>query len=53
MRLRRDLHGETEELSVNFIFQPTRAADGSITGILIQGHDVTAEAKSQAALRDS
>ncbi|WP_167784755.1 hybrid sensor histidine kinase/response regulator [Ramlibacter rhizophilus] len=53
VRLRRDEHGETEELSVNFIFQPIRGDDGRIDGILIQGYDVTAEVHGQSALRES
>jgi len=53
VRLRRQSKDEAEELSVNFVFQPVRAGDGAITGVLIQGHDVTAEARTQAALRES
>jgi PAS domain S-box-containing protein len=53
VRLRRDLTGEAQELSVNFIFQPIRSSRGAVTGVLIQGYDVTAQARSQAALRES
>jgi len=53
VRLRRDVSAGAEELSVNFIFQPIRSSEGAITGVLIQGHDVTAQARSQAALRES
>jgi PAS domain S-box-containing protein len=53
VRVRRDAEGDPEELSVNFIFQPIRSVEGAVTGVLIQGYDVTAEARTQAALRES
>jgi PAS domain S-box-containing protein len=51
--LRRDREAEPQEVLVNFVFQPIRGADGQPSGILIQGHDVTEQEQSQAALRES
>lgn len=38
---------------VDFVSQPMRDADGSVTGILIQGVDVTQREAAQSALRES
>jgi len=38
---------------IDFIFQPIAAQDGSISGIFIQGHDVTAYKNAEAALTTS
>jgi len=38
---------------VDFIFQPIAAPDGSVSGIFIQGHDVTDHKRSEAALSES
>ena len=35
--------GKSEQKFANFIHQPVRALDGTITGILCQGYDVTAQ----------
>lgn len=41
------------ERYVDFIFQPITAEDGEVTGIFVQGHDVTEEKRSDEALRES
>lgn len=38
---------------VDFVYQPIRDDAGKVTGVLIQGHDVTAAKKLEAALRRS
>ncbi|AWM86790.1 EAL domain-containing protein [Microvirga sp. 17 mud 1-3] len=38
---------------VDFIFQPIAAEDGSVSGIFIQGHDVTDHKRTEAALAES
>jgi len=38
---------------VDFIFQPITARDGSVSGIFIQGHDVTDHKQAKAALAES
>jgi PAS domain S-box-containing protein len=53
VQVRRAGDGALQELLVNFILQPVRAADGAVTGILIQGYDVSAEVHTQSALRES
>ena len=42
--------GPTEDRYVDFIYQPMTGADGAVTGILVQGVDVTARANSERAL---
>jgi len=42
--------GATEDRYVDFIYQPMTGADGAVTGILVQGVDVTARASSERAL---
>jgi signal transduction histidine kinase len=39
-----------EERFVDFVFQPINGRDGAVTGILVQGVDVTARAESDRAL---
>lgn len=36
--------------NVDFIYQPVRESDGRIIGIFVQGHDITAQARTQAEL---
>ncbi|MXQ10589.1 sensor domain-containing protein [Microvirga makkahensis] len=38
---------------IDFIFQPIPAPDGSVSGIFIQGHDVTDHKRIEAALSES
>ncbi|MFC5567082.1 PAS domain S-box protein [Rubellimicrobium aerolatum] len=53
IRFRPDPEGPEEERVLDFVYEPIRVADGSIEGILAQGHDVTEQARAQAALRAS
>src|SRR5512139_134832 len=43
--------GELEERHLDFVYQPIFDHDGAITGIFIQGNDVTEERRGQEALR--
>jgi PAS domain S-box-containing protein len=45
--------GEADERYLDFIYQPIVAADGSISGIFLQGHDVTEAQRNEIALRES
>lgn len=51
--LQRKSEGPPEEASLDFIYQPMRDPDGQVTGIFVQGHDVTqrvmAEREREAA----
>ncbi|MCG6122875.1 MAG: PAS domain-containing protein [Microvirga sp.] len=38
---------------LNFVYQPIREADGTITGIFVEGNDVTDQKKTELALRES
>ncbi|WP_230532573.1 sensor histidine kinase [Microvirga roseola] len=38
---------------VDFVYQPIRDSDGEITGIFVEGHDVTDQKLTELALRDS
>ncbi|WP_137130243.1 PAS domain-containing protein [Rhizobium sp. FY34] len=51
--LQRSSTGEPEELFVDFIFQPLRDAQGNVTGIFVQGHDVTELRRAKEAARES
>lgn len=42
-----------EERFLDFIYQPIFAADGSASGVFVQGHDVTEQQRAAAALRES
>lgn len=43
----------TDNRFVDFIYEPVRSEDGQITGIFVEGYDVTTAYRSQAALRAS
>jgi diguanylate cyclase (GGDEF)-like protein/PAS domain S-box-containing protein len=43
--------GPLSERYIDFVFQPVTDADNKVTGILIQGHDVTEQKQVQNALR--
>ncbi|MFD1747026.1 PAS domain-containing protein [Rhizobium helianthi] len=45
--------GEKDELFIDFIFQPLRDHRGTITGIFVQGHEVTETKRAQEAARES
>jgi signal transduction histidine kinase/CheY-like chemotaxis protein len=40
-----------ETRHVDFVYQPVRDGHGGVVGILVQGHDITAQAIAQAELR--
>lgn len=40
-----------DERYLDFVYQPIAADDGSITGIFIQGHDMTEQHNTEAAIR--
>lgn len=42
--------GELEERVLDFIFQPIRSVDGNVTGIFIEGSDITERCVAQQAL---
>jgi PAS domain S-box-containing protein len=41
-----------EERFLNFIYQPVTDETGQVTGIFVEGHDVTEQARAQEALRE-
>jgi PAS domain S-box-containing protein len=51
--LRRGPDEELEERFVNFIYQPTFDHRGKVTGIFVEGSDVTDAVRAQKAVRDS
>jgi len=51
IRLQRTPGAALEELIIDFIYQPMRDAEGRITGILMEGSDVTLQYRAQADLR--
>ena len=51
VRLYRTVDGPQEELYINFIYQPIIEPDGSVSGVFIQGSDVTAQFRAQETLR--
>ncbi len=46
--LRRGPDGPLEEFFVDFVFQPIFGPDGVADGVLVQGHDITAEHRARA-----
>jgi PAS domain S-box-containing protein len=42
-----------EERFLDFVYQPVFAQDGSVSGIFVQGHDVTEQRRAEDALRES
>ena len=45
--------GEMEERFLNFIYEPVTDETGRVTGIFVEGHDVTDSHRTEAALRES
>lgn len=45
--------GPVTERYLDFVYQPIKDASGTVTGIFVQGADVTDRALAEAALRDS
>ena len=53
LRLRRKPGGPLERMAIDFIYQPITDAAGQVTGIFVEGADVTDRVSAQAALRES
>ena len=51
--LQRSPGAAAEERLVDFIFQPIGDGDGKVTGIFVQGYDITDQHVAEAALRES
>jgi PAS domain S-box-containing protein len=51
--LQRTPGAELEERFIDFVYQPIRGAEGRITGIFVEGFDVTESHEAAAALRES
>ncbi len=51
LMLRRRPGGPLEEAYVDFVYQPLRAADGSVTGLLVHGVDVTQQKRIELRAR--
>ena len=45
--------GQASERYLDFVYQPVRDAEGAVTGIFVEGHDVTDQTVAEAALRES
>ncbi len=50
VRLQRQAGAALEDVVVNFVFQPVTGADGAITGVFIEGSDVTEQHMAQQEL---
>jgi PAS domain S-box-containing protein len=53
VRLRRKPDGPMERVFVDFVYQPIANTAGAVTGIFVEGFDVTDRVAAQAALRES
>jgi PAS domain S-box-containing protein len=51
--LRYDSSEQTDDRYLDFIYQPVIAEGGAVTGVFIQGHDVTEQKRVELALRES
>ena len=51
--LQRNAEGPREEAHVDFVYQPILGANGAVTGIFVQGHDITEQRRVEAALKES
>lgn len=49
--LQRDPDGPVEERHVDFVYQPIRDAAGQVTGIFVEGYDVTERVRGEVHLR--
>lgn len=49
--LQREPGGPLEKRFVNLVYQPIFEADGSVSGIFVEGHDVTHQKRAEEALR--
>ncbi|MBB3019297.1 PAS domain S-box-containing protein [Microvirga lupini] len=48
-----DASGASEERFLDFVYQPIFDPDGKVSGIFVQGHDVTEQKRNEEALRES
>jgi len=53
LQLRRAADGATEQVILNFVYQPVPDDEGRITAIFVEGMDVTARARAEARLEVS
>ncbi|HYO07381.1 MAG TPA: PAS domain-containing protein [Tepidisphaeraceae bacterium] len=53
VKIQREPGQPLEDRSVEFVFQPTRDPDGTITGIFVHGVDLTERRRTEQALRAS
>ena len=51
--LARGTDGRPETRYISFVYAPVRAADGSIDGVITEGHDLTALKLAESALRQA
>ncbi len=51
--LQRHAGGPAEERFLDFVYQPIRDGNGQVTGIFVQGHDVTDLRRAEDAARES
>ncbi|WP_224247837.1 ATP-binding protein [Hyalangium gracile] len=49
--LQRQQGGSLDEAYVDFIYQPIRGPDGRVSGIFVQGHDMTEQNRAEAEVR--
>ena len=52
IRFRRTSESAEEERFVDFVFHPIADPSGAVTGIFVQGHDVTERIRAEKALRE-
>jgi PAS domain S-box-containing protein len=53
VRLQSDSQTPSRDVVVEFIYEPIRGTDGKVTGILVEGYEVTDRVAAQAALKAS
>ena len=53
VELKRIPDAPAESVLLDFVYQPVKAADGSVTGIFVEGFDVTEQRVAEDALRQS
>lgn len=51
--LQRHAGAPLEEAYLDFIYQPILGGDGAVSGIFVQGHDITEQKRVEAALKES
>ncbi|WNG49730.1 PAS domain-containing protein [Archangium minus] len=51
--LQRHAGAPLEEAYVDFIYQPILGGDGKVSGIFVQGHDITEQKRVESALKES